>query len=57
MLGIVIMTSLLGMTLGWAAAIAMGVVASGICIAVMLQHHRRGAHDERSGASHDHHHT
>jgi hypothetical protein len=56
MIGIVVMTSVLGVALGWAAAIAVGVVAGGICVAVMAQHHRGGTH-ENHGAPHDHHDT
>jgi hypothetical protein len=53
MIGIVVMTSVLGLALGWAAAIAVGVVAGGICVAVMAQRHRGGTH-ENHGAPHDH---
>jgi hypothetical protein len=52
MIGIVVMTSVLGLALGWATAIAVGVVAGGICVAVMAQHHR-GATHENHGAPHD----
>lgn len=56
MIGIVVMTSVLGIALGWAAAIALGIVAAAICVTVMAQHHRSGAH-ENHGAVHDHHDT
>lgn len=56
MIGIVVMTSVLGVALGWAAAIAIGVIAAGVCVAVMAQHYRGGSH-ENHGARHDHHGT
>ena len=55
-IGIVVMTSVLGIALGWAAAIAIGVVAATVCVLVMVQHHRGGV-PESDGAMHDHHHT
>lgn len=57
-IGIVVMTSVLGIALGWAAAIALGVVAAAVCVVVMAQHHRRGGtpHEDH-GAVHDHHDT
>ncbi|MCY7419721.1 MAG: hypothetical protein LH650_14760 [Chloroflexi bacterium] len=57
MIGIVVMTSVLGIAIGWAAAIAIGVVAAGVCIAVMAQYHRNGKHHHNDGAKHDHHDT
>lgn len=40
MLLIVVLTSVVGFALGPAAAITIGVVAAGLCIAVMAPHHR-----------------
>lgn len=41
MLLIVVLTSVVGVALGWATALALGLVAAGVCIAVMAQRHRR----------------
>jgi len=41
MLLIVVLTSVLGVALGPAAAITLGLVAAGVCVAVMAQHHQR----------------
>lgn len=41
MLLIIVLTSALGVAIGPAAAITLGLVAAGLCIAVMIQHHRR----------------
>lgn len=41
MLLIIVLTSVLGIAIGPAAAIAIGVVAAGVCVVVMIQHHRR----------------
>lgn len=41
MLLIVVLTTVLGVAVGPAAAIALGTVAAGICVGVMAQHHRR----------------
>lgn len=41
MLLIIVLTSVLGLALGPAAAITLGAVAAGVCVAVMVQHHRR----------------
>ena len=41
MLLIIVLTSALGVAIGPAAAITIGIVAVGLCIAVMVQHHRR----------------
>lgn len=50
MAGIVIMTAVLGIAVGWAASIALGVVAAGVCIAVMWQRgHRGGAGSGNDG--------
>ncbi len=40
MLLLIVLTSVLGVAVGPAAAIAVGVVAAGICVAVMIQRHR-----------------
>lgn len=40
MLLIVVLTSVLGIAIGPAAAVTVGVVAAGVCVAVMIQHHR-----------------
>ncbi len=40
MLLIIVLTSVLGVAIGPAAAITLGAVAAGVCIAVMVQHHR-----------------
>lgn len=53
MIGIVVLTSVVGIALGPAAAIALGVVAAGVCIAFMVQHHR-GGHDAHEGHDHGH---
>lgn len=41
MLVIIVLTSALGVAIRPAAAITVGIVAGGLCIAVMIQHHRR----------------
>lgn len=41
MLLIIVLTSALGAAIGPAAAITLGLVAAGLCVAVMIQHHRR----------------
>ena len=41
MLLIVVLTSVVGVALGWATALALGLVAAGVCIALMAQRHRR----------------
>jgi hypothetical protein len=41
MLLIIVLTTVLGVAIGPAAAIAIGTVAAGVCVAVMAQHHRR----------------
>ena len=43
MVAIVVLTSVIGVALGPAAAISLGLVAAMVCVAVMVQHHRRGA--------------
>jgi len=47
---IVVMTSVVGVTLGWASALAIGLVAAGVCVAVMVQHHQHEPEHE-----HQHH--
>lgn len=51
MLLIVVLTSVVGVTLGWAAALSLGLVAAGVCIAVMVQRHAGHSHSVDSGAS------
>lgn len=41
MLLIVILASVVGVALGWATALTLGLVAAGVCIAMMAQRHRR----------------
>lgn len=41
MLLIIVLTSVLGVAIGPAAAVTLGAVAAGVCVAVMVQHHRR----------------
>ncbi len=46
MIGIVVLTSVLGFAIGPAAAISIGVIAAAACVAIMTRpHHRRRAHD------------
>jgi hypothetical protein len=40
MLLIVVLTSALGVAIGPAAAITLGLVTAGLCVAVMARHHR-----------------
>lgn len=40
MLLIVVLTSVAGIALGPAAAVSLGLVAAGVCVAVMVQRHR-----------------
>ena len=54
MIGIVVLTSVLGVALGWAAAAAVGLVAAGVCVAVTVQH-QRGSHHHNVGETHVHH--
>lgn len=49
---IVVMTSVIGVTFGWASALALGLVAAGVCVAVMVQH-MRGDQDGDSHHSHE----
>lgn len=41
MVVIILVTSALGVAIGPAAAITLGIVAAGLCVAVMVQRHRR----------------
>ncbi|MCZ7628837.1 MAG: hypothetical protein M5U19_07130 [Microthrixaceae bacterium] len=41
---IFVMISVVGVTFGWASAMALGIVAAGVCVAVMVQHHRSDEH-------------
>lgn len=41
MLLLVVLTSVLSVAVGPAAAVTLGVVAAGLCVAVMAQRHRR----------------
>jgi len=43
MLAIIVLTSVIGVALGPAAAVSLGLVAAGVCVAVMVQRHRGGA--------------
>jgi Flp pilus assembly protein TadB len=52
MVAIVVLTSIVGVTLGPAVAVSLGLVAAMVCVAVMVQHHR-GGHD-RDEAHHEH---
>lgn len=51
---IVVATSVLGIAFGPAVAIAVGLTAAGVGVAVMIQHRRSGHHQLASGASHEH---
>jgi len=44
MAAIIVLTSVIGVALGPAAAISLGLVAAMVCVAVMVQHHRNGDH-------------
>lgn len=43
MLAIVVLTSVIGVALGPAVAVSLGLIAAGMCVAVMIQHHRNRA--------------
>lgn len=43
---IVVMTSVVGVAFGWASALALGMVAAGVCVAIMVQHHRQEEHSQ-----------
>ena len=49
---IVVLTSVAGIALGPAAAVSLGLVAAGVCVAVMVQRHRGPQHrpSEDAGA-------
>jgi len=50
MLAIVVLTSVIGVALGPAVAVSLGLVAAGVCVAVMVQRHRGGTpHDGGHG--------
>lgn len=49
MLAIVVLTSVIGVALGPAVAVSLGLVAAMVCVAVMVQHHRGGQHHEGEG--------
>lgn len=46
MVAIVVLTSVVGVALGPAVAVSLGLVAAMVCVAVMVQHHRGGEHHE-----------
>lgn len=46
---IVVMTSVIGVTFGWASALALGLVAAGVCVAVMVQHMKHGEGEGSQG--------
>lgn len=55
MIAIVVLTSVVGVALGFAAAIALGVVGAGLCVAFMLQRHRaRPDRSRHEGHPHGH---
>ena len=45
---VVLLTSVLGLAIGWAAAVAIGSVAAALCIGVMVLRH--GPRHERRGS-------
>lgn len=47
---IVVLTTVVGVTLGWAAALTVGLVVAGLCVAVMVQHHRPSSTTEAQEA-------
>jgi hypothetical protein len=49
MLAILGLTTVVGASLGWSAALVVGVVAGLACIAMMASHHRRGDHHHGEG--------
>lgn len=46
MLAIIVLTSVIGVALGPAVAVSLGLVAALVCGAVMVQRHRRGKHHQ-----------
>jgi zinc transporter ZupT len=55
MIAIIVLTSVVGIALGPAVAVALGVVAAGICVAVMVQRHQaRPHHHTDEGHQHGH---
>lgn len=55
MIGIVVATSVVGVALGTAAAVALGLIAAGVCVALMLAHHRSGPGRQNHEGTHDGH--
>lgn len=49
---IVVLTSVVGLALGSSAAIALGLVAAGLCITVMVHHRGHRAHHGPMGDEH-----
>ena len=54
MAAIVVATSVLGVAFGPAVAIAVGLTAAGVCVAVMVQRRRSGRHDVHARGHHAH---
>ena len=52
MLAIIVLTSVIGVALGPAVAVSLGLVAAGVCVAVMVQRHRGGAHHDGGHGGH-----
>lgn len=48
---IVVLTSVVGVALGWAAALSLGLAAAGVCIDLMVQRHGGHRNKADSGAS------
>jgi amino acid transporter len=44
MLAVLGLTTIVGVSLGWSAALIIGVVAGLACVAMMAAHHRRDGH-------------
>jgi len=47
MAAMVVLTSALGVAMGWASAMTLGLVAAGACVALMVQRHRDHADQPR----------
>lgn len=45
MLAIVVLVTVLGVAIGPALAISLGLVAAGLCVALMVGHHRNHGHE------------
>lgn len=43
MVAIIVLTSVVGVAIGPAAAVSLGLVAAMVCVAVMVQRHRGGS--------------